>query len=211
MIKQFWTLALVGVVFLGAGLGAAKFWRDRRSQPAATASLESGTFIRPRRNLPDFRLIDSHGQAFVPANLRGAWSVLYFGYTNCPDLCPASLSTLARVDQGFKKEHRTAPRVVFISIDAKRDTPVKLAAYVPYFDADFLGVTAPDQATINAFAREFGVAVLIAPAGDGNYTVDHTSALFIIAPDGKLDAILSGVPGADILSRDLRKITAGAD
>ena len=101
------------------------------------------------------------------------------------------------------------PRVVFVSVDAKRDTPAQLAKYVPYFDPEFLGVTAADQPAIEDVARKLGVAVsLSAPKADGSYTVDHSSEIFVVDPKGRLAAILMGPFTAEALQSDFKRIAA---
>ena len=86
--------------------------------------------------------------------------MLFFGYTNCPDFCPTTLTTLAAMEKRLRAARRPVrPQVIFVSVDAKRDTPAQLAKYVPYFDPEFIGVTAADQPTIEAFARKLGVGV----------------------------------------------------
>ena len=135
--------------------------------------------------------------------------MLYFGYTNCPDQCPTTLSSLAAMQKRLAAAAvRTRPVVVFISADARRDTPAILARFVPYFDPDFVGVTAQSQAAIEDFARKLGVAIIIGPDSGGAYSVDHSSAVFVTAPDGSLAAILTGPHSAQGLSEDFRRIVA---
>jgi protein SCO1/2 len=101
------------------------------------------------------------------------------------------------------------PQVIFVSVDAKRDTPAQLDKYVPYFDPGFIGLTAVDQPSIEAIAKNLGVAVVIQPAGaDGNYTVDHSGALFVIGPDGRIAAILTGPFSVAALQGDFQRIVA---
>jgi protein SCO1/2 len=136
---------------------------------------------------------------------------MFFGYTNCPDFCPTTLTTLAAVEKGLRAANAVPPQVIFVSVDAKRDTPAQLAKYVPYFDPEFIGLTAADQPAIEAQARKWGVAVLIEPAADGNYTVDHTGAIWVINPAGEMAAILTGPFTVDALQGDIKRIvTAGA-
>lgn len=173
------------------------------------ADLLTGTYIAPARTLPDFSLIDQRGRTFGPDRLKGRWSLVFFGYTNCPDFCPATLTTLA----GFEKRLRAVraavrPQVIFVSVDAKRDTPAQLARYVPYFDPEFIGVTAADQRTIESFAAQLGVAVVLTPGPDGSYTVDHSGAIFVVDPGGKLVAVLTGPFNAGALQTDFQHIAA---
>ena len=195
------------IIIIGAGLATALWWRS--AAIVALPDLTTGTMLTPRRELPDFTLIDHQGRAFAPANLHGAWSLLFFGYTNCPDVCPATLAMLAVVDKRLRAASDQArPKVVFISVDAARDTPAQLARYVPYFDPEFLGATAKDQATIERVAREFGVVVLLTPRKDRTYSVDHSSAIFVVDPQGKIAAILTGPFAPDSLQDDFRRIVA---
>ena len=194
------------VCLLGAaGIAASLIWR----QPRPAAPLLTGTLLRPGRALPQFSLIDTHGREFGSADLRGRWSFMFFGYTNCPDFCPTTLSTLAAMQKRLRaSQFQARPRVVFVSVDPKRDTPVQLAKYVPYFDPEFIGLTAPDQASIEATARKLGIAVLIRPTGDGNYTVDHSGMIFVIDPEGGIAAILDGPFTAEALQSDYQRIVA---
>jgi protein SCO1/2 len=194
---------LVAVVL---GLSAALFWRHA----APPVSLTTGSFLSPQRALPNFSLIDQRGRAFGPGNLHGRWSFLFFGYTNCPDFCPTTLATLAALDKRLQASGAAVrPQVVFVSVDAKRDTPAQLAKYVPYFDPDFIGVTAADQRSIEAWARQLGVAVvLLPPNADGSYTVDHSAEIFVVDPAGKLTAVLTGPFTPAALQTDFQRIVA---
>jgi protein SCO1/2 len=199
------SLAVICVAVL-SGIGASLIWRHS----SVPVDLTTGSYLSPRRALPDFSLIDQHGDPFGPQDLRGRWSFLYFGYTNCPDACPTTLTTLAAMEKRLPAGGATSrPRVVFVSVDAKRDTPAQLAKYVPYFDPTFIGVTAADQPAIEKLARQLGVAVyLSAPQADGSYAVDHSGEIFVVDPAGKLAAILTGPFSADALQSDFRRIVA---
>src|SRR6202022_5161752 len=101
---------------------------------------------------------------FWLAQLRGHWSMMFFGYTNCPDFCPATLTTLAALEKRLRADAAPVrPKVIFMSVDAKRDTPEQLAKYVPYFDPEFIGLTAASQPSIEALAAKLGVSVIITP------------------------------------------------
>jgi protein SCO1/2 len=201
---KFLSLALIGAVGL-AGIGAGILWH--RSAPAV--ALTTGSIISPSRELADFSLIDEQGRVFGTANLRGHWSLLFFGYTNCPYYCPTTLTTLAAMQKRLRADRGAVlPQVIFVSVDAKRDTPAQLAQYVPKFDPGFIGLTSADQPGAEAVAKKFGVAVSILPAADGNYMVDHTGAIFVIDPDARLTAILTGPFGVDALRGDFDRIVA---
>jgi protein SCO1/2 len=175
----------------------------------ASVDLTTGTFLATSRELPDFSLIDQQGRAFGAANLRGQWTLLFFGYTNCPEFCPTTLITLAAMQKQLRAAKAPVlPQVIFVSVDAKRDTPAQMAKYVPNFDPGFIGLTAADQPSVEAVAKNFGVQVIILPASDGNYAVDHSGAIFVLGPDGRLTAILTGPFSADALRGDFQHIVA---
>ncbi len=199
-LLSFALICLAGAV----GIAAALLWRH----PAPAVDLATGSFLTPSRALPDFSLIDQHGRPFGAANLRGHWTLMFFGYTNCPDFCPTTLSTLAALNKRLREAKAVVPQVIFVSVDAKRDRPEQLAKYVPYFDPAFIGLTAADQPGIETIARNLGVAVIIQPTADGNYTVDHSGAIFVLNPDGRLTAILTGPFGVAALQGDLERIVA---
>jgi protein SCO1 len=197
---------LLSLVFLcvAAGGAAALIWHPRPPPALAT-----GNLLEPSRTLADFSLIDDHGRSFGPANLRGHWSLMFFGYTNCPAFCPTTLITLAAVEKQLRAAKLIAPQVIFVSVDAKRDTPAQLAKFVPYFDPEFIGVTAPDQPSIERQAKKWGVAVAILPGGGDDYMVDHSAAIFVINPEGNIAAVLTGPFEADALQSDLTRILTG--
>jgi protein SCO1/2 len=194
-------VCIVGI----AGAAAALMWRHH----AAPVELTTGILLTPSRALPDFSLIDQKGRTFGAADLRGRWSLLFFGYTNCPDFCPTTLTTLAAMEKSLAAAKAAVlPQVVFVSVDAKRDTPAQLAKYVPYFDPKFIGLTAADQPSIESLANKLGVGVAIQPTTDGNYTVDHSGAIFVLDPSGRIAAILSGPFSVGALQSDFQRIVA---
>ncbi|MCZ6912110.1 MAG: SCO family protein [Proteobacteria bacterium] len=188
-------IPLLAVAALAGGIIAARFLI-----PAEQATLEpvNATWLRAPRPLPEFELLSHSGQAFRKENLRGNWSFLFFGFTHCPDVCPTTMSTLNRVVGGIADRGKRQPRVFFVSVDPMRDSADKLAAYVPYFNPEFVGLTG-ELASIQNLTRDLGVAVIYTPteqtvAGhedEQNYSVDHTTALFLIDPDGRLSGIFS--------------------
>jgi protein SCO1/2 len=199
------SIAFIGTALI-AGISAALIWRNA----AAPVELATGAYIHPNRALPDFSLIDTQGQPFGLAQLRGHWSMMFFGYTNCPDFCPTTLTTLAALEKRLRaREAPVRPQVIFMSVDARRDTPQQLAKYVPYFDPEFIGLTAASQPDIEAVAAKLGVSVIITPKSDGTYTVDHSGAIFVLNPAGKLAAVLTGPFAVGDLESDFLRIVEG--
>ena len=199
-------LSFVFVCVLAAGgFVAAIIW-----SPKPPLELASGTILAPARPLADFSLIDNQGRSFGAANLRGHWSLMFFGYTDCPDYCPTTLTTLAALEKQLRAGKTVAPpQVIFVSVDAKRDTPAQLNQFVPNFDPEFIGLTAASQPAIEALAKKWGVAVNIQYAANGNYIVDHSTEIFVIDPAGNLAAILTGPFTVDALQSDFRRIVTG--
>ena len=195
------SFVVLGILAAGIVLAAILWW------PRQPLVLASGTLLAPARTLADFSLIDNQGHSFGPENLRGHWSLMFFGYTNCPDYCPATLTLLAALEKQLRAAKTPAPpQVIFVSVDAKRDTPAHLDQYVPNFDPDFVGLTAPDQPAIEALANKWGVPVSVQFAPDGNYSVDHSTAIFVIDPAGNLAAVLTGPFSVDGLRSDFQRI-----
>ncbi|MEA3197500.1 MAG: hypothetical protein QOF32_1552, partial [Gammaproteobacteria bacterium] len=127
--SKFLSFALISIVGI-AGIAASAIWHQR----AAPIDLTTGVYLTPSRDVPDFSLIDHQGRTFGSMNLRGHWSLLFFGYTNCPDFCPTTLATLAALEKRLRADQAPVlPQVIFVSVDAKRDTPEQVAKYVPYF------------------------------------------------------------------------------
>ena len=171
--------------------------------------LEQATWLDSARPLPEFALTDNHGHDYRRDSLRGHWTLMFFGFTNCPDVCPTTLAVLADVRRQLQDLPQGEwPAVVFVSVDPARDTPEALGRYVAHFDPQFLGVTGPPQA-IEVLTRHLGVAVSIGAAEEnGNYTVDHTAAIFLIDPDAAMKAVFGSPHVASVIVRDYRSIVS---
>jgi len=153
-------------------------------------------------------LEDHHRKAFTLDRITGRWTLLFFGYTHCPDVCPVTLTVLknAIARMGESDNAAEPPQVVFVSVDPGRDSLEHMAAYVAHFNPDFLGVTGSDEA-LKAFARQLGVLYIrAAPDADGNYLVDHTAAVFLIDPRGHLVALFQAPQSVQALARDVPRI-----
>ena len=130
---------------------------------------------------------------------------MFFGYTQCPDVCPAALALLAEARRKLGKD---AARVqgIFITVDPERDTPELLARYVPAFDPSFVGLYGDAGATERT-AKEFKVVYRKAEGKTAqSYTVDHSSGMYVFDPDGRLRLFVSHGQTADTLAHDLREL-----
>lgn len=147
----------------------------------------------------DFTLRSADGLVDTKA-LRGKVLLIYFGYTHCPDVCPASLAAGAQALNAMSPEERAKVRLIMVSVDPERDTPQRLKEYAAYFHPEMLGVTGSAE-EIAAVARAFGAGYVRQPAApDGSYAVDHTTRTYVVAPDGRLAATLElNAPAAKYL------------
>lgn len=196
-------VVLAGVV---AGIFVAQFARKREPPPP---QLDRATLFAEPRALPAFGLIDQAGAPFGPERLRGRWTFIFFGFVNCPDICPTTLAQLAQVRKSLGDlPERDRPHVVLASVDPGRDTPPVLARYVAHFDPSFTGVTGSPDA-IESLTQTLGVAVVVGPpAADGTYAVDHTAAIFLIDPEGRYAALFNTPHESGAIARDYRRIVA---
>lgn len=202
--------ALIAIVAVAAGMLLSRTLLSPDPQGSGLA-LESGTVLTPPRPLPAAAFTDHRGEPFGDEQLRDRWSLLFFGFTSCPDICPMTLTILAQVETALADlPAPLRPQVVLVSVDPKRDTPEQLAKYVQFFSPSFVAVTAP-QATLDEFTRQMGVPVGITPLGDDNYTVDHSAAVFAINPDGALRALFSPPHAAGTLAEDFRRLISTTD
>jgi len=159
----------------------------RLSQPRMLTDHElreyGAMMLETPRRFSDFKFTDHRGEPFTREQLNGRWTLVFFGFTHCPDICPTTLATLNKVVAAMTEEERAALQVVMLSVDPERDTPDKLASYVPFFNADFIGLTG-DQAQLLNLATQLGAVYTKVPLKGGDYTVDHSGNIVLINPMG---------------------------
>ena len=144
------------------------------------------------RQIPQFSLSDVDGEPLTEAMFEGRWSLVFFGFTHCPDVCPTTLSVVKGVVERLEEEGEEAPQVVFVTVDPARDTASRMKRYVAYFNKDFVGVTGQQNA-LHELTSELGIVVAFT-ANDEDpdaYTVDHTASLLLVDPERRLRAKLS--------------------
>lgn len=145
------------------------------------------------RIIADFDLVDQHNEHFSLERFKGRWSLLFFGFTTCPDVCPNTLHQLQLARRAMIEANPAGPlpQIYLVSVDPGRDTPSKLAAYLEYFDPAFVGLTGADE-QLQALAYQLGVAYFIEPhePGDLEYNVDHSASLLLLNPDAQLLGVL---------------------
>lgn len=175
------------------------------SQPAIP-SLESGASLPQARAVPDFNLVDTHGAAASTAALRGHPTLVFFGFTHCPDVCPTTLATLASVQKQVVSDRKLAGlKIALISVDPERDTPQQLGSYIASFGGDFIGLTGSADEIVKA-TRGFGVAAARVDLGGGNYTMDHSAAVFALDSQARIVAVFTPPFSAAALTRDVARL-----
>jgi len=180
---QITVFVLVAIVALVMGLTVNKVLSSK-GQGDPTVLLDAGIILLPQsRSLPDLSLTNQDGQAVAVDQLKDQWSLLFFGYTFCPDICPATLAQLRQLQGQLPPETLAKLRIVLVSVDPQRDTPEQLKKYLDYFDAGFIGLTG-EEANIQKLANAVSIPFIPADTSKENYTVDHSGNLVIIGPDG---------------------------
>lgn len=188
-------MAAVVAGLLGLAMGVLM------QRPHQWASLK--TYPEPRPIEP-IDLIDSRGQIFGLEQLQDQWDLLFFGFTHCPDICPATLAQLKTLQDMVEGHGEQAPRVTLISVDPERDTPEKMQAYVRHFSPDFRAATGSHDA-LGALTRNIGVAYFVEEHEDGAawYNVDHSARVFLVNPEGRLVGLFSPPLDLEAMALDL--------
>lgn len=207
--KGIQTTTLIILIVAGLGLGLAAGWLATRYL-SGTFNLGSytyhGTLFDPPATMADFSLTGRDGEVVRLSDFRDKVVLLYFGYTYCPDVCPATMNELASALEELKDREREQVQVLMISVDPARDNPHQLADFLAHFGPTFLGLTGSEEAILAA-AEPFGVYYQ-KQAGTINsgYLVDHTASVFALNKDGELRVVYSfNTPGED-MAADLRHL-----
>jgi protein SCO1/2 len=189
---------VIALVAIGAAIAGAWLARELDS---SGPQLTSGTWLPQPMAVGEFRLRDHLDRPFTAEQLRGSPSIVFFGFTHCPDVCPTTLATLSRVR---KEAEVPGLRLLFVSVDPERDTPQAMASYVKAFDPELVGLTG-DATTIKTLTQHFGVASQKVDLPGGGYTVDHSAVIFVLDEEGRRVAVFTQPFDAAKLTEDLRR------
>lgn len=174
---------LLACVALVIGLTVSKVL-NRGGESNQAEQLDAGlVMLQQSRQLPPVELLDQHGAPRQLDRLTGKWSLVFFGYTFCPDICPTTLADLRLIKNQLPEASRERVQIVLISVDPQRDTPEQLKQYLGYFDPQFIGLTGTPEA-IQVSANALGVPYVPGDTSKPDYTVDHGGNLALIGPDG---------------------------
>lgn len=172
--------------------------------PAFTSAI-----IYPKAKvLPEFELTDHQNKSFKKLQLQGKWSVMFFGYTSCPDICPTTMAALTQVANTLPPETVKQLQFVFVSIDPERDSIEQLAEYMPFYHPDFIGITGKIE-QLEKIAKSLGAMFIKVPSEDSNYEMSHSGSLFVIDPKGRRHGIFTMTSGAfniESITQDLDTI-----
>lgn len=162
--------------------------------------------LDPPVTLPDFALTDHNEQPFTLQNFRDHWTVLSFGYTHCPDVCPITLANFTLVKRALG-DQADAFTFVFVSVDGARDTPAVMRGHLANFDPTFLGLTG-DENAVRPLAQAFGVRYeIVKPEGtQAEYLINHTASSFLVNPKGELARIYSYGTDPEVIAADLKAL-----
>ena len=175
---------LVALVALVMGLTFNKMMSGK-NQGDNTSLIDAGIILLPQsRQLPNVTMTNQDGQPVVMNELKGKWSMLFFGYTFCPDICPTTLAQLRQIKSELPKEVQDKLQIVLVSVDPHRDTPQQLKQYLGYFDPQFVGLTPGSIDELQTLANAVSIPFIPADTSKANYTVDHSGNLALIGPDG---------------------------
>ncbi|AGA34651.1 Cytochrome oxidase biogenesis protein Sco1/SenC/PrrC, putative copper metallochaperone [Thioalkalivibrio nitratireducens DSM 14787] len=184
-------MVLAGTAAFGAGLGGLVVSRSTGTTP--DAERPEGLLWPQVRALPALELVSDGGQSFGTYDFQGAWSLVFVGYTSCPDICPMTLAQLNQMHRRVQEDARLSRmQTVFVSVDPERDSPQRLREYLGHFNDDFVGLTG-DPAQLELLTRALGAVYMMEePDAHGDYLIHHSSAIFLISPGAELAGILTG-------------------
>jgi len=179
---------------------------------AAGPQLQAVSLFETPRELPPFTLRQADGTPLVPGELRGHWTLVFLGFTHCPDVCPTTLSQLSQAQAKWESlPATTRPRVLFVSVDPERDTPDRIGEYAHAFHRDTLAATA-DIPALEDFARSLSLVFMKVPAPEGTptdqYSVDHSAAIAVLDPQARMAGVLQQPLDPEAVAADLTTLAA---
>jgi protein SCO1 len=198
-------LVLIAALAAGLGLWLAPSGFGPQRGPA----FETVYRYPAPRDLPAFALQAPGGEAFTPAQLTGRWHLVFIGFTHCPDVCPTTLAELAQAEKRWSEvlPEPQRPRIVFVSVDPERDSPEGAMEYARYFSPHALAASG-NQPALESFARSLGMVFMKTELPSGDYTVDHSTHVALIDPQGRLAGIVRTPLAVPELTRDMLRIAS---
>lgn len=211
--RRFLGAAATGVAAVGLGacsLDRASTPDESKDEGASTAW--AGELQKPPLEPPDVTFTDMNGQPFpFREKTKGKLSVLFFGYTNCPDVCPVFLTSFARAIEAIGSGPGSEAQLLFVGVDVQRDTPEQLKTFLGRINPTFLGLTGTEKVIAQANSAVYNPPIVIEddPDGDGVYLVGHSSRVFPFTADGVAHRIYPADVRQSELVRDLPRLSKG--
>ena len=203
-------IALLFSLVLLAGIAILFAARHSSAPDWASATPEVQAILWPgAREVADFSLLDQRGQTFTKDDLKGHWSLLYFGYLQCPDICPTTLQSLGKLRKLMTEAGQAAdiPQMVFVSVDPKNDTPERIAGYLAFFDKELIGLSGnADQ--LERLANSLGIIYAEHIEPNGVRSMEHTTSVIVVDPQGRGVAALAGSHQPRLLLNQLDALKA---
>jgi len=198
-------LSIVGIVFAGViGLLAGNYLTSDGDQSQALR--EAGIIVLPNsRELPALQLASTTGKQVHTQALNDTWSLVFFGYTFCPDICPTTLAELRQLKKLLPEESKNNLQILMVSVDPNRDTTEQLQLYLQYFDPEFIGLTGA-LTDIQTLSNALSIPFIPGDTSQPRYTVDHSGNLAIISPDGRQHGFIRAPLDVKKLAQQLPKL-----
>ena len=198
---------LIAIVAISGILGILKLAREYPENTSTTSDMMHNYLFPHARVIQPF-VLKSGANMFTDHSLKGHWSLVFFGYTHCPDICPTTLSTMKKVWETLTPQAQSELQMVFVSIDPERDTPDSVQQYAAYFNPHFIGATGA-VSQLTQLTAQMGVAYFKVPGTDEqHYELNHTGSLMIFNPLGQYAGVISPPLAAGNIAAELEKIIA---
>ncbi len=209
MFNRTTLLILLVAVATGAGLIAAEYVFNQRTP--AGPQLKTVRLLSEPRELPAFGLQQSDRTQLIPGELRGHWTLVFIGFTFCPDVCPTTLAELAQAQKRWETMPESVrPRVLFVSVDPERDTVERIGEYAHGFHKDTLAATA-DIPALERFTKSLSLVFAKVPLGvdapPDRYTIDHSAAMVLLDPQGRMAGVIQPPLQPTAIAEDLIVLT----
>ena len=224
--KRWPIIAVIAAVAVVAGIIANKaVYRKNTDSTAANSSVaqpsaaekqklqtlqesltSTAVFPESFKTVPAFSLTDQLGNSINESLFKNQWSMVFFGYTHCPDICPMTMTIMNVVADELKASNTQPPQVVFVSVDPKRDTAEVLGKYMNFFNPTFKGITG-ELADVLELTGKLGiVASYTVIEGTEDYLVDHTASMLLVDPEGRVRGKFSAPHKVETIVDDYKKI-----
>lgn len=198
-------LIVVAAIAAAAGLWVG-LGQQRGGGSGLQARMQAALLYPAPRPVDAFTLTRADGGNFTNADLAGRWTIGFFGFTHCPDICTTTLAVMKDVEQQLTAAPLPQPlQLLFVSVDPERDTPEVLAGYAGFFSRNLIAATVAEPA-LRAFTTGLGIVYMQTPLDTGGYTVDHSAQIIVIDPQGRLAGMFRPPLDAARITADLRTL-----